>query len=677
MSDDNKSVATRLVEIAEDLFEFGCAFEQRGHNSSVPGDDPVAVHTFAIPKQNPGQHRPLHDIRADLAAVYEATYGAVPNATALGDAMMVLEGRARRSKPVEAPEGLLALIAGKDSVAARLVKLAEERYRLGVSTTGEAFAVPVGGPNVARLLRGGRRSLRAELAAAFYAEYHRPANAQALTDTILTLEGKAQSLPPTELALRVGRADDGRLVLDLGGDDGRTVVIGPSEWELVAASPVLFWRTRPTLPLPVPSRHGDLGRLRKLLNVQDADWPLLVAWLVAALIPDIPHPVLLLKGEHGTAKSWLARLLASLVDPCAAQLRTAPRNVEDWCVAAAASWATPLDNVSDLEPWLQDAICRAVTGDGLLRRQLYTDADVNVLAFRRVVAVTSIDPGRLNGDLADRLLALELERIPDARRASDEDLFASWRAAQPVALGGLLDVAVKVLAVLPGVRRSQLPRMADFARVLLAVDEVLDSKGYASYAEEAGRTAEQVADADSVTVAIREHVTRPWSGTASDLLKQLATEHPPKDWPTTPQGMGARLTRAAPTLRRLGWTVEKLARSDRQGSRRWSIIPPAEEEPANPSATSESSGPPPDQHVSADDPEAGTLPTDEAHVSGTDDGQSSSAGQAVTDDTDSLAGTSSALRVWECDTCGTRNQAINDLDGLRCTCGGRFKEVMR
>ncbi len=37
----------------------------------------------------------------------------------------------------------------------------------------------------------------------------------------------------------------------------------------------------------------------------------------------------------------------------------------------------------------------------------------------------------------------------------------------------------------------------------------------------------------------------------------------PKDWSTTPQGIGGRLTRAAaPTLRALGWTVDKLPRRD-------------------------------------------------------------------------------------------------------------------
>jgi hypothetical protein len=65
-----------------------------------------------------------------------------------------------------------------------------------------------------------------------------------------------------------------------------------------------------------------------------------------------------------------------------------------------------------------------------------------------------------------------------------------------------------VLGVLPAVPRTGLPRMADFARVLLAVDKVLGTSAYKSYGEQAERVAEQVADADLVALAIREHITR-------------------------------------------------------------------------------------------------------------------------------------------------------------------------
>ncbi|HJU97316.1 MAG TPA: hypothetical protein VJ644_05025 [Jiangellaceae bacterium] len=183
-----------------------------------------------------------------------------------------------------------------------------------------------------------------------------------------------------------------------------------------------------------------------------------------------------------------------------------------------------LDNASDIQPWLQDAIYRAVTGDGLLRRQLCTDSDVSVLAFRRVVVLTSIDPGRLGGDLADRLLNFELERIPDDARVAEKVLTARWAAIHAGVLGGLLHTAVNVLKAMGGIRTTGLPRMADFARVLFAVDQVLGTDGFTTYSEPASRTAETVVECDSVAVAIRETIKRPWQGTASDLLKLLTAD---------------------------------------------------------------------------------------------------------------------------------------------------------
>jgi hypothetical protein len=563
------STAALLVEIAEDLFDFGCMSTGRHH----PGDPEPIVHVFARPKGNPQQVRRLEDIRPDIAAVFEAQHGRPPSARQLGDAMTVLEGKARQAEPTAASSGLLGMLAGPGSKATQLVKIARERYRFGVTTSGDPFAVPLDGPNIARPLRGGRRSLRAELARVFYEEAKTAPSAQALADALNVLQGEAQATEPAETALRAGQSATGDLVLDLGREDGQVAVTGPRGWHVTAVSPVLFWRTNATLPLPVPARGGSLDSLRALLNLADEDWPLALAWAVASLFPEVPHPVLLLRGEHGTAKSSAARLLSSLTDPCASQLRTAPRNIEDWCVGLAAGWITCLDNTSSLAPWLQDAICRAVTGDGLLRRELHTNNSVAVLAYRRVIAVTAIDPGPLAADLADRLLVMEPGRITDAARMPEADLAAAWRLAHPQALGALLDLAAEVLRVLPSVRRTGLPRMADFARVVLATDKVLGTDGFGRYAEMAAATSEHVADSDPVILAIRQRITGPWRGSAADCLKLLTPERPPRGWPDSPQAAGARLSRAAPVLRALGWQID----CDRTARKRtWTIVPSPE-----------------------------------------------------------------------------------------------------
>ena len=121
--------------------------------------------------------------------------------------------------------------------------------------------------------------------------------------------------------------------------------------------------------LPDPVRDGDgLERLAELLNMSENGFHLLVAWLVAAFIPDLPHPILAFRGEQGTGKSKAAQMVIGIVDPSGAPKRTAPRDVKSWATQAFNSWALCLDNVSYIPDWLSDALCRAVTGDGIVDR---------------------------------------------------------------------------------------------------------------------------------------------------------------------------------------------------------------------------------------------------------------------------------------------------------------------
>lgn len=456
--------------------------------------------------------------------------------------------------------------------SALLVELAHQEFVLGCTPAGLAFAVPASGSNVARQLRGGRQGLRAALARQFAQVHGQPPSASALADALVVLEAEAQEVAPQELHLRVARDDQG-VILDLGWEEGQVLRIAPGSWDLLDSSPVLLRRSELTSPLPAPTRGGSLETLWRLVNVAVSDRPLVLAWMVAALLEDIPHPILLLRGLQGAAKSTTARTLVNLLDPSAAPLRSLPADLDGWSVAAAGSWIVALDNVSRICEWQSDALCRAVTGDGLVKRRLYSDDALAVLSFRRALILTGIDVGALRGDLADRLLVIELQAISAVDRLQDAELAAAFRAAHPALLGALLDLTAQVLKVLPDVRLGEYPRMADFARVLAAVDMVLGADGLNRYVGQAAGLAAEVVESDPVAGALlREFpMGSPWTGTASELLCLLTPDRPPRSWPQSPRALSGHLRRLTPSLAKLGLAITFPPRQGHERTRRITI----------------------------------------------------------------------------------------------------------
>ncbi|MEU2179349.1 ATP-binding protein [Streptomyces thermolilacinus] len=454
----------------------------------------------------------------------------------------------------------------KPSAAVRLVALARERYRFVMSTDGRPYAVAVDGPNIALPLRG-RSGLRQRLARLYADTFDGDVASQsALADAMAVLEGIAESEDPVPVHLRVGHDDAGTLVVDLGTADGRAVTVSAGGWHVVERSPVLFRRSGAMAPMPAPALLGDgLSMLHSLLNMDESAFRQLVAWLVAAWMPTIPHPVLTFKGEQGTGKSKTAQMVVNLVDPSPAAKRSQPRDVKAWSTQAFSSWALCLDNVSTLPQWLSDTLCKAVTGDGIVDRALYTDDDVVVLSFRRVLAMTTIDAGALAGDLAERLLMLELRLIDPERRRTEEELDTAFEAVRPAVLGSLFDLLATVLAVLPNVKLETLPRMADFARVLAAVDQVMDWNTLDDYLATSANVAGDALEGDpfgSAVVALVEQ-SGTWTGTAAQLLEQVQPPGGirPPSWPKDATRAGGKVRRLAPLLRTAGVTVDDTQRS--------------------------------------------------------------------------------------------------------------------
>jgi hypothetical protein len=471
--------------------------------------------------------------------------------------------------------------AEKKSASTVLVEIAQGIYDFHVSDSGETFAVPKQGPRIVHPVRGGKLSLRKQLARIYFTKTRKAPPQQALADALLVIEGFAQEAGESDLALRVARVD-GALWVDLGDATGRAIRITAAGWSIETTVPVLFKRTELTGALPEPERGGDISELWEWLNVEIDDRPLLVACLLASLFPDIPHPVLTFGGEQGTGKTTASKVVIGIVDPSPVLVRKPPKDPESWVTAASGSWIVGLENISTISPWLSDSICRAVTGDGDVRRRLYTDGELAVFSFRRFVVLNGIDLGAIRGDLADRMLPIGLHLIPDEQRLEEDELWPMWKKAHPRLLGALLDLAASLIGVLPSVRLERKPRMADFARILAATDMLLGTGGYERYAgKQASMAAEALTD-DEFVMAMAAAITGTFTGTSAELLEQVTPVDDrwkrPKEWPATARQVTQRLRRQAPVLRKAGWSVTDDGGANKRNAAEWTITPPSQDD---------------------------------------------------------------------------------------------------
>lgn len=468
----------------------------------------------------------------------------------------------------------------RPSMATELARFAEQTLTFYRDTDGTVFTVDPENPGIAVV----GEQIATLITRLWWKRTHGTARRQAVIDALYAL--LSDTYPTRPLSVRVARIPAG-YVIDLG--DGHFAHVTPGRWH-VNADPgeAMFRRKKGFMPLPEPrGKWADIGRLWSHVRATPAQRGVVVGWLIAALMPDRPCPILLITGEQGTAKTSSGRRLIAAVDPQSSPLRQPPHSEIDWTVAAGSSRAVGLDNVSHIEPWFSDALCRVVTGDALVKRALYSDDGLSVVAARSAVLITAISVGALRDDLISRLVFADLEPVPAGQYRSESDLDRQWAEDHPMILGGLLDLLAKVLA--SDAQADGSDRLADFAETLSRIDDVSGSQVYKSWSGDLRSAQMEAVEDDPFASAVFQFMAGrdQWSGSAGELLVQLTEPGGPdgrpllpdrrgREW--TPRGVAGALKRASAGLRLLGVSVSQAARTH-GGHRGWHLV--AVEPPRN------------------------------------------------------------------------------------------------
>jgi hypothetical protein len=325
--------------------------------------------------------------------------------------------------------------------------------------------------------------------------------------------------------------------------------------------------------LPLPERGGDINQLRRFTNLSDDHFILFVAVLSDALCPGRPHAVLNLTGESGSGKTTVARIVRSLTDPSEVPIGTLPREARDLFADVNSASVLAYDNIGSIPKPISDALCQVTSGTGFRKRRLYTDLDQILVGGYRTVVLTSVLNPVVEPDLAERAVTMHLSHIMD--RHSEVRLWKEFERERPAIFGALLDVIAHGLRQLPHVTVPDPPRLIDLALLGTAIEQAFAPAGSflraftASQAAATDATVEVSPAATAIAAFMEDRGG--WDGTTTELWRQLQardqTEARPTEmrgWPKDPISFGIALTKAVPTLRKIG--VE--ATRDRSTSRK-------------------------------------------------------------------------------------------------------------
>lgn len=498
-------------------------------------------------------------IRAAIEAITESAQPAKPKAANITEDREH-EGRSSKSISLKIAEDILA----DPNVELFHDGASEPRGYVSILRDGRRMTYPIKSSAIRLWIRERAFNLCDE-----HSNKPKVPSNEALQEIVGQLEAHAVFNGPVYgVALRTAW-HDGEIYVDLCDDRWRAVRVTPAGWNVVESMdvPVRFTRTKGMLALPEPQSGGSFDELRELVNVpDDSQWALIVAWLVMALRPSGPYPVLCVNGEQGSAKSSLCRALRAIVDPNVAPLRQPPRDVRDLMVTAANSQVFGLDNVSFVSHEMSDALCSLATGGGFATRLLYTDCEEQLFHAARPILLNAINNPVTRGDLADRCLFVNLPTIPENRRRTEADLNRAFASARPRIVGALLTAMSTALRNFESTKLAELPRMADFAHWAVAAEPALGLESgefMQAYVGNRGESHLEAIEHSPIGNAIVEHVRYigHWSGTARELLAELdarfnGSSERPDGWPKSAAGTANLLKRLAPALRSVGLSVD-------------------------------------------------------------------------------------------------------------------------
>jgi len=307
-------------------------------------------------------------------------------------------------------------------------------------------------------------------------------SAEGMQQIIARLNAKVWALDKQiEVYTRIGRTKRA-IYYNLSNADGEVIRITKDGYstERSVKCPVKFLRSGNMMEQVKPIKNEDITifDLKKYFNIKsEKDMNLMLVYLVSCFVPQIAHPILISVGSQGASKTTSNVLIKKIVDPALADIVSLPREKRDLIIQLNRGYMLFYDNIKKINQDFNDIFCQASTGGYQIARKLYTDDDIIAYKLQRCLLLNGITDLTDQPDLLDRAVSIKYERIDDAKRISERELYANFNRDLPFILNDIFNVLSQALCIIEDVKLDNLPRMADFARWGYAIAEVLEIGG--------------------------------------------------------------------------------------------------------------------------------------------------------------------------------------------------------
>ena len=227
--------------------------------------------------------------------------------------------------------------------------------------------------------------------------------------------------------------------------------------------------------------EGNLELFWKYASVSsEEDKLLLLVYLINACLPDTNYPILLITGGPGSGKSFLTYMIEALIDPTNFGLSASLESPEDIVLAAIHNHLLRFDNNGVFNAKIQNLLCQVSTGAKLSLRKLFTNKGVMITELSRPIIINSLRSPFSQHDVIDRVLHLRLRQLTPkdyAKTGGEKKWKAQYEADLPSILKGFYQILQRVIMIRDTVKLpSELPRMADYAILGIAVEQALKFK---------------------------------------------------------------------------------------------------------------------------------------------------------------------------------------------------------